>query len=74
MIYAVGVLILIIFYLMLRMRSAWQQHEDEQNSRLLKLEQENQSLIQRVQHLEAIEAGLDATENMQSRNKGKASA
>lgn len=59
---------------MLRMRSAWQQHEDEQNSRLLKLEQENQSLIQRVQHLEAIEAGLDATENMQSRNKGKASA
>ena len=74
MIYAVAVLILIIFYLLLRMRSAWQQHEDEQNSRLLKLEEENQKLIQRVQHLEAIEAGLGPDENMQARNKGKASA
>ena len=74
MIYAVGVLILIIFYLLLRMRSAWQSHEDEQNRRLLSLEEENKKLIQRVQHLEAIEAGLDAHENMGSRNMGKASS
>lgn len=67
MVYAAAILFLTLFFLLLKMRSTWQNHEDNQDQRLKSLEEEMQNLKQRVQTLEAIEAELDPLESLRNR-------
>lgn len=71
MVYAAAVLFLILFFLLLKMRSTWQNHEDGQDHRLRELEEETAKLRERLQTLEAIEAELDPLESMRNRKKEK---
>jgi len=69
MIYAAALLFLTLFFLLLKMRSTWQNHEDRQDLRLKELEDEAANLRERLQTLEAIEAELDPLESMRNRKK-----
>jgi uncharacterized membrane protein YqjE len=68
MVYAAAILFLTLFYLLLKMRSAWLQHEDRQDARLKKLEEELTNTRERLQNLEAIEADLGPFENLRNRS------
>lgn len=69
MVYAAAVLFLTLFYLLLKMRSVWQQHEDTQDQRLKQLEDDLLNARERLQNLEAIEADLGPTETIRNRSK-----
>jgi|GEM_PF-2058316 hypothetical protein len=69
MIYAAAILFLSLLFVLLKMRSTWQSHEDRQNLRLKELEEESANLRERLQILEAIEAELDPLESMRNRKK-----
>lgn len=71
MVYAAAILFLTLFYLLLKMRSAWQQHEDRQDERLKKLEEELTHTRERLQNLEAIEADLGPFDSIRNRTSEK---